>query len=287
MINYPKKHGTYKHVILLSFFQIILLIFLSGCLNEEPSLKGKEEEKEEEEPEIPLKKEVKDHLIAHRGLWNIPNSTQNSLTAIKEAIAIGASGAEIDVHETSDGILVINHDDTFNGLNISQNSFQTLSLFKLSNGERIPTLQEALEVVDKESSFKLILEIKNANPQKVINEIKRQDKLRNVEIYSFYEPICEEFINIEKNVRTSLVCWVVTENLFADLNSKGYSGVSVNYKSLETDPSLIQTANKYNLSVDAWTVNDISKIQELVNLGINYIYTDNSESFTYNFDLLE
>jgi glycerophosphoryl diester phosphodiesterase len=47
---------------------------------------------------------------AHQGgAWEAPSST---LFAIRRAVALGATGVELDVHATKDGVLVVSHDGT-------------------------------------------------------------------------------------------------------------------------------------------------------------------------------
>ena len=47
---------------------------------------------------------------AHRGLWG-PTAPENTLPAFEAAVQAGY-GIELDVHMTSDGHLVVFHDDT-------------------------------------------------------------------------------------------------------------------------------------------------------------------------------
>lgn len=46
-------------------------------------------------------------VIAHRGVWSV--APQNSLESVKEALALGCDGIEIDVRRTADGRLVVVH----------------------------------------------------------------------------------------------------------------------------------------------------------------------------------
>lgn len=47
-------------------------------------------------------------IVAHRGAWE--QAPQNSLEAVRQAVALGCDGIEIDVRRTADGQLVIVHD---------------------------------------------------------------------------------------------------------------------------------------------------------------------------------
>lgn len=94
-------------------------------------------------------------VAAHRAPH--ANHPENSLSAIKEAIAMGIDIVELDVRETKDGVLVMIHDKTVDrtttgkGL-VSEMTWKQLSALRLlHNGkptnERIPTFKEVLKLI--------------------------------------------------------------------------------------------------------------------------------------------
>jgi glycerophosphoryl diester phosphodiesterase len=100
--------------------------------------------------------EILAHRSGGRTSDHLPYS-ENSIGMIKYASQLGSTGIEIDIRLTSDGIPVLYHDNTLNlrliqkdGLvgpveNYSYN--QLTSLVTLIDGEKIPTLRQALETV--------------------------------------------------------------------------------------------------------------------------------------------
>ena len=101
--------------------------------------------------------------FAHRGLHRIDKSTpENSLPAFEHAARIGY-GIELDVHITSDGELVVFHDDdTERGCGqpgrVEEMSLAALRELRLCGTEnKIPTLAEALEAAH---GAPLIVELK-------------------------------------------------------------------------------------------------------------------------------
>ena len=102
--------------------------------------------------------------FAHRGLHNkhagVP---ENSLKAFEKAASSGY-GIELDVHLTKDGIPVVFHDDTLDRMcarrgRISDHTLSELKSMKLlGTEERIPTLEEALRLINGRVS--LIVELK-------------------------------------------------------------------------------------------------------------------------------
>ena len=99
-------------------------------------------------------------IVAHRGggrSADLLPASENSVEIIKLASRFGATGIEIDVRMTSDGVPILFHDATLNERLIIKNGMigpienysyaQLSNLIKLINGERIPTLREALNTM--------------------------------------------------------------------------------------------------------------------------------------------
>ncbi|XP_076149165.1 glycerophosphodiester phosphodiesterase 1 [Alosa pseudoharengus] len=96
-------------------------------------------------------------VIAHRGGGH--DAPENTLAAIREASQNGATGVELDLEFTADGVPVLMHDDTVdrttNGsgplcqLRFSEiNKLDAAAKHRLRErfrGEKVPTLQEAVE----------------------------------------------------------------------------------------------------------------------------------------------
>lgn len=88
-------------------------------------------------------------LIGHRGAPG--HAPENTLAGFAAAVALGVDGIELDVH-LADGRLVVIHDPrlekTTNGRGlVAAQPFATLRELDAGNGERIPTLDEALDRV--------------------------------------------------------------------------------------------------------------------------------------------
>ncbi|MDB5246008.1 MAG: glycerophosphodiester phosphodiesterase [Segetibacter sp.] len=108
-------------------------------------------------------------IVAHRGggrTSDLLPASENSVEIIKLASRYGATGIEIDVRFTSDGVPVLFHDETINERLIKKNGMvgpienftyaQLNALVRLINGERIPTLREALNAVVYNTSLRYV-----------------------------------------------------------------------------------------------------------------------------------
>jgi glycerophosphoryl diester phosphodiesterase len=117
-------------------------------------------------PEL-LRKDFR--IVAHRGggrtSEKLPHS-ENSVEIIRMAEQFGATGIEIDARLTRDGIPVLYHDELLNPRlvqkvplvgRVEDFAFVELrSLVRLVNGERIPTLDEALRTVVEETTLEFV-----------------------------------------------------------------------------------------------------------------------------------
>ncbi len=104
-----------------------------------------------------IKLDAPTRVIAHRGFSS--EAPENTLAAIEMAIEIGADMVEIDVTVTSDGEVILLHDETLDRTTTGTGlpTDQTLEAIRLLDagswfsqeyeGEPIPTLAEALDTV--------------------------------------------------------------------------------------------------------------------------------------------
>lgn len=131
-------------------------------------------------------------IIAHRGggrnIDKLPSS-ENSLGIIQYAERLGANAIEIDVQATKDGVAVLFHDEYMSKRLINEDFFtgkiydysfaQLRSFCTLKDGERIPTLEEALHTVVYKTNLKLVwLDIKASGMMQ--NLVDLQTKYQNL-----------------------------------------------------------------------------------------------------------
>jgi glycerophosphoryl diester phosphodiesterase len=109
-------------------------------------------------------------VIAHRGYTR--HFPDNTLEAFRAAREIGVDGVEFDVHETADGAFVVFHDDSIDGNNISNLKLEDIGQFRVGGNCRIPTLQEALEVLGR--GLVLLVELKQVRSlEKFLSLLRR------------------------------------------------------------------------------------------------------------------
>jgi len=97
-------------------------------------------------------KPEKVQVIAHRG--GAALAPENTEAAFRNAARIGADWIEFDVHRTSDGVLVIMHDDTVNRMTngvgfIKDMTWEQLHELRVVNGEFIMTFEEVVALAQQ------------------------------------------------------------------------------------------------------------------------------------------
>ena len=128
------------------------------------------------------------NIMAHRSggrTSDLLPASENTVEIIKLASRLGATGIEVDVRYTKDGIPILYHDNTLNLRLIQKNgltgpvesyTYQQLSSFvRLINGEKIPTLEESLETVINNTSLNFVwLDTKYIGPMDKVQAIQQK-----------------------------------------------------------------------------------------------------------------
>ena len=114
--------------------------------------------------------------FAHRGVHDI--YPENSMPAFEQAIKLGL-GIELDIHISSDGKLVVFHDDNLSRMvgvdeYIKLLPYSQIREYKLNNSQYgIPLLSDVLKLID--GKVPLLIEIKtNNNMKKLVPALKQE-----------------------------------------------------------------------------------------------------------------
>ncbi|WP_229379424.1 glycerophosphodiester phosphodiesterase [Fibrella forsythiae] len=126
-------------------------------------------------------------ILAHRGggrTSDLLPASENSVEIIRLAERLGATGVEIDIRQTQDGVPIIYHDNQLN-LRLTQKTgligavenytFDQLDAFvRLRNGEKIPRLTQVLDAVLNETNLQTVwLDSKDVRDMDLIRTIQQ------------------------------------------------------------------------------------------------------------------
>ncbi|MGM9672214.1 MAG: glycerophosphodiester phosphodiesterase [Bacteroidaceae bacterium] len=222
-------------------------------------------------------------IVAHRGYWRTDGSAQNSITSLQKAAAVGCYGSEFDVWLTADGVPVVFHDATIDGIRIEDTTFATLMNHRLQNGEFIPTLQQYLTEGSRIEGCQLILEIKphrNEVRDKRIADmcvelVRTLGLEKKTEYISFSKVVCQRLHEITPD---SKVAYLNGELSPAQIKEMGLTGIDYNEKVFVKHPEWLQEAKQLGVEVNVWTVDGEENLRHHVNLeGVDLITTNDPE----------
>ena len=117
---------------------------------------------------------------------------------------------ECDTHVTSDGVVVVCHDQTINATtngtgDITKMTYAEIQKYNLKdrNGrvtdEKMPTLEEFLKAGRGKIYFNLDYSPRTASTQEVMNVVKELDMMEQVFFYCNSSQKAEEVLSISKN----------------------------------------------------------------------------------------
>lgn len=222
-------------------------------------------------------------IVAHRGYWRTDGSAQNSITSLQKAAAVGCYGSEFDVWLTADGVPVVFHDATIDGIRIEDTTFATLMNHRLQNGEFIPTLQQYLTEGSRIEGCQLILEIKphrNEVRDKRIADmcvelVRTLGLEKKTEYISFSKVVCQRLHEITPD---SKVAYLNGELSPAQIKEMGLTGIDYNEKVFVKHPEWLQEAKQLGVEVNVWTVDGEENLRHHANLqGVDLITTNDPE----------
>lgn len=225
-----------------------------------------------------LATQAQTQVIAHRGFWKAEGSAQNSITALKKAAEAKVYGSEFDVQLTKDGVIVVNHDDTIDGLTIGDTEYARLKDLKLKNGETLPTLEDYLKA-GKQLDVQMILEIKPHKTKEqedkiaasTVKMVKEMGMEKQVEYISFSMNVCEQLVKLAP---ASEIAYLRSDIAPKNIKMKGINGIDYYYKVFDKHPEWVEEAHNLGMKVNAWTVDEKSDMQKLIDLKVDYLTTD-------------
>jgi glycerophosphoryl diester phosphodiesterase len=208
------------------------------------------------------------------------HAPENTLLGVRRAIELGADGIEIDVHASRDGVPVLIHDETVDRTTdgsgaVSQMTLARLRRLDAGDGERVPTLAEALDLT--RGRVILVVEVKQAGiERRVLRVVRDQKALNDCVVHSFNPQVVSRFRALEPALPAALLTAGLNvadwDQLFAFALSLSAQGVSVFFP--KVDAGLVRRARLRELSFYTWTVNEIDDMRRMRDCGVDAIITD-------------
>lgn len=206
------------------------------------------------------------YLIAHRGSYQLHGLPENSRASLKEALSLHIYGTEFDVRQTKDNVLVISHDDIFNGMEISKSNYSELTSSVLSNGETIPTLQDFFSLFKEMKSSKILfVELKSCDINKLVDMVNKFAIQNNVRYISFSKGYCDSLVQLGLG---DFVLYLGGDLSPTDAKNEKYCGISYQESVFISHPEWLDEAIELGLTVCVWPINDIKQMNYYINRGV-------------------
>lgn len=240
-------------------------------------------------------------MLAHRGggrTSDLLPASENSVDMIRLASQFGATGIEIDVRMTKDHVPVLFHDATLNERLIQKNGLvgpienytydQLNTVVRLSGGEKIPTLPEALHTALYETPLRMVwLDTKYTGSMDAVRQIQQSFNEQAVALgrqFKVYigipdDAVLENFLKLPGYQNVPSVCELSPEKLL-QANSEWWAPQWTAGLQREETESLHAAGKK----VVPWTLDIPDNIEEYMLKG-NYdaILSNYPSAVAYSF----
>jgi len=218
--------------------------------------------------------------MSHRGASAY--EPENTLRAIKRALEYAVDMVEVDVRETRDRQIVVIHDETLerttNGRGyVHRTSFSELRKLDAGEGERIPTLQEVIDLV--KGRVGLVVELKDSRTTDKVAEILAENNfVDQTLVTSFIHSAVKRIKELNPQLKTGVIfrsAPIKPSRLALDANG---NALFPHYKYVTTE--MIEDAHSNHLTVNVWTVDTREEIEYYVRMGVDGVVTNKPDLLT-------
>jgi len=234
-------------------------------------------------------------IIAHRGASGY--APENTMSAFQTALKMGADAIEVDVQQTSDGKIIIIHDDTLdrttNGTGkVAEKSYKELQSLDAGSwfnpkffGERIPLLQDFFELIYKK--VHAIIEVKYGSSvypdieKNVIALIQSYKLMDSVIVSSSRITVLQTFYSLLPALKLGKVLtpkehW---RSLFLLNPISTKQDLTAIIKEIHPhwsfiDAEFMEWARLAGMTVCPWTINTIIKAKAVAERGVQGVITN-------------
>jgi glycerophosphoryl diester phosphodiesterase len=227
-------------------------------------------------------------IWGHRGAYHF--APENTLTGFQMAAEMGADGVEFDIQLTSDGEIVVIHDETLDRTSNAHGYVKelTLSQIKKINFNKqgitkplfmeIPTLAEVLELL-KPTRLKLNIEFKTGVfpyegiEAKALETVKKYDMTSRIVWSSFNHYSVQKLKLLDSGAETALLCSGEIFVTGEQCEKTGAAALHPNIRQLKY-PGLVEECHARGIKVRVWTVNEPEDFKLARALGADGVFTN-------------
>ena len=218
-------------------------------------------------------------IFGHRGARGL--APENTLLGLDTGIRLGADAVEFDVQLHPSGALLLFHDlrleRTTNGHGrLVDHSFEALRRLDAGKSQQIPTLEEALELIEQRVLVNIELKTTDGTGEAVAGVLRQYldagwppDRFL---VSTFHLPELWEFKQLLPSIPIGALVAGVPLDWAGSAIELG--AASLHLSTEFVDARLVADAKSHGLKVYVYTVNDLGEAQQLREAGIDGIFTD-------------
>lgn len=223
-------------------------------------------------------------VIAHR--TTMGHAPENTLLGIRTALEMGCDGVEIDVRLCADGVPVLIHDDDLSRTTdasgrVAAASLESLAAVDAGQGESVPTLRDALVLVN--GRMLLIVELKvtpgddvGALCDAVLHDLTEADAIPWTWLWSFdSETVIELARRAPHGRRIAHLCIEPTPEVWRIATEHRLDGISMHGSGITGDH--VAACRAHEMAAFVWTVNEPADLERCIALGATGIVSDYPE----------
>ena len=219
-----------------------------------------------------LRRHPEAERISHRGAHQ--TLPENSIPAFLRAIELGADAIELDVHATSDGVVIVHHDPAVPAPDVAASrlvdlSASELSRFPLAHGIEIPTLGAVLNAIADRA--RVYVEIKAPDIEPLVVRCIRESPA-TCAVHAFDHRIVKTVKALFPAVRTGVL--EVARHIDPVTSLLAAGAEDLWQEASFIDEELIARAHAVNAKVIAWTSDDVDQWETLSGMGVDGICTN-------------
>jgi len=226
-------------------------------------------------------------IIAHRGASKL--APENTMPAFRKALELGADGIELDVHMSSDGFLVVTHDEMLDRTSNGKGLVRDRTLAELRSldfgswfsedfrGERIPMLEDVLALLSGWDGL-LNIEIKNGPvfypgiERAVADAVKKHKRTNRTIISSFNHYSLVEIRKYEPEIKTAPLYMAGIYRPWEYARSLGAAAIHPLFYNIV--PEVMKGCKENNIRVHPFTVDQPEQIKQVAAAGADGIITN-------------
>ena len=219
--------------------------------------------------------------IAHRGASAY--EPENTLRAFRKAIELGADMIEVDVRLSRDGHPVIMHDATVDRTTDGTGYVRDKTLAELKgldagHGEQIPTLQEAMELVQGRCG--LYIELKEREAARPVVDAIHANGFKGVIVGSSDPDSIREVKRLDPEIPTSMLVRETDKDFINPALAVGADYVHLCWENRSPTPhnlltpELLSSLRSHGLGIIIWHEERPEEIQEIKKLDVDGICSD-------------